>query len=279
MPWIPEQFTAPAAERVKEEARRRRQTAVPYFEGVLTGDVQALEQSFVGEPELHHPTRGRVKGTRAFARFMADQRAWLIEHNATIEHVDLVVTPRRGVEEVVLHLDGDDGPIALPVAIAADREHDGRLIELRMYFSTWQLTGAHAIRPPLLQPDPDALEAGVVGDYQHALAAGDLEGAVACFEPDGYVREPAGADFTHRGTDAQRALYARFFSNGGGIPLERCSATDDGRACALEYNVVRWGRTPIAPEAGIAVYVRGESGRLAVARIYDDCDPPLRARD
>jgi hypothetical protein len=279
MPWIPEQFTAPAAEHLKEEARRRRQTAVPYFEGLLTGDIQALVQSFVAEPEVHHPTRGRVKGTRAFARFMADQRAWLTERNATIEHVGLVVTDSRGVEEVVLHLEGDDGPIALPVAIAADREHDGRLIELRMYFSSWQLTGTHATRPPLLQPDPDVREADVVGEYQHALAAGDVEGAVACFEPDGYVREPAGAAFIHRGTDAQRALYARFFSNGGGIPLEHCSATDDGRACALEYNVVRWGRTPMAPEAGIAVYVRGESGKLAVARIYDDCDPPLTAHD
>jgi hypothetical protein len=29
------------------------------------------------------------------------------------------------------------------------------------------------------------------------------------------------------------------------------------------------------PEAGIAVYVRGDSGKLAAARIYDDADPPL----
>jgi hypothetical protein len=49
--------------------------------------------------------------------------------------------------------------------------------------------------------------------------------------------------------------------NGGGIPLEHCTATDDGRACALEYNVVRWGR--------------GDSGKLAVARVYHDSDPPL----
>jgi hypothetical protein len=49
----------------------------------------------------------------------------------------------------------------------------------------------------------------------------------------------------------------------------------DGRACALEYNVVRWGRTELAPEAGLAVYVRGDGGKLAGARIYDDTDPPL----
>ena len=72
-----------------------------------------------------------------------------------------------------------------------------------------------------------------------------------------------------------RALFELFFSGGGGIPLEHCAVTDSGRACALEYNVVRWGRTDLAPQAGIAVYVRGDTGKLAAARIYDDCDPPL----
>jgi hypothetical protein len=65
------------------------------------------------------------------------------------------------------------------------------------------------------------------------------------------------------------------FSNGGGIPLEACALVDDGHACALEYNVVRWGRTQLPPQAGVAVYVRGQSGKLAAARVYDDTDPPL----
>jgi hypothetical protein len=98
---------------------------------------------------------------------------------------------------------------------------------------------------------------------------------VATFEPDASVREPAGGPYVHRGHAELRALYTLFFSNGGGIPLEHCTATDDGRACALEYNVVRWGRTELPPEAGIAVYVRGQSGKLVAARIYDDSDPPL----
>jgi hypothetical protein len=46
-------------------------------------------------------------------------------------------------------------------------------------------------------------------------------------------------------------------------------------ACALEYNVVRWGETELPPEAGVAVYVRGQSGKLAAVRIYDDADPRL----
>jgi hypothetical protein len=194
-----------------------------------------------------------------------------------VEDVDLVVTDRRTVEEVVLRLDGDDGRVELPVAIVADRSEDAHLVELRVYFSTWPRTGGHAIRPPLLQPDPDVREADVVGEYQRALAAGDVEAAVATFEPDGYVREPAGGVYVHRGSEELRALYELFFANGGGIPLEHCTATDDGRACALEYNVVRWGRTELPPEAGVAVYVRGATGKLAGARIYDrQASAPMR---
>jgi hypothetical protein len=206
---------------------------------------------------------------------VVETNAWLAECNATVNDVYLVVTGRRTVEEVVLILDRDAGRVELPVAIAADRDVDARLLELRVYFSTWPLAGHHAIRPPLLQPDPDVHEGDVVGEYQRALAAGDREAIVAAFGPEGYVREPAGSKYVHRGPDELHSLYELFFSNGGGIPLEHCASTDDGHACALEYNVVRWGRTDLPPQAGIAVYVRGENGKLAVARIYDDSDPPL----
>ena len=65
------------------------------------------------------------------------------------------------------------------------------------------------------------------------------------------------------------------FSNDGGIPLEHCALIDDKGVCALEYNVVRWGQTELSPEAGVAVYARGQSGKLAAVRIYDDVAPPL----
>ena len=50
---------------------------------------------------------------------------------------------------------------------------------------------------------------------------------------------------------------------------------DHSLALRSDNNVVAWGRTELPPEAGIAVYVRGDSGKLAAARIYDDTDPPL----
>jgi hypothetical protein len=275
MPWLPELFTAPALARIWEDERRRRLALVPFFAGVMTGETLPLVQSFAGEPELHHPVRGRVKGVAAFERFVSELRGWLGEHSAAAEDVDFVLTPGRGVEELILCLDTDDGRIELPVAIASDHDERGRIVEQRLYFSSWPLTGGHAIRSPVLQPSPGLDETDVVGDYQRALAAGDIDAVMATFEPDAWVREPAGPAYTHRGADKLRVLYERFFSNGGGIPLEHCAVTDDGRACALEYNVVAWGRTTLSPQAGLAVYVRGDRGRLAAARIYDDADPPL----
>jgi hypothetical protein len=277
MPWLPWLFSGPALERIYDRAAAdaRAATPVPYFDGVRSGETEALIGSFAGEPELHHPIRGRVKGRRAFERFVADTNAWLTARNVVGSPVERIITPRRGVEETVLTFDGDHGRIELPMAIAADRDEDARIIELRLYYSTWPFTGRHANRRPVLQPDPDLHASDVVGEYQRALAAGDVEATVAAFESGAYVREPAGGAYVHRDRDELVAHFGRLFSNGGGIPLEHCAVTDDGRSCALEYNVVRWGRTELAPEAGLAVYVRGATGRLASARIYDDADPPL----
>ena len=56
----------------------------------------------------------------------------------------------------------------------------------------------------------------------------------------------------------------------GGIGIEHATVTDDGTTCAIEFNAVRFGKRPITPQAGLAVYQRGPSGRLHAARIYDD---------
>jgi hypothetical protein len=278
VPWIPELFSAPVLERVKERVRLDELVTVPYFDGLMAGEPDALIESFAGEPELHDPVRGRIKGRRAFEAFATETKAWLVQRNVSVEDVEHVAIERAGFGEAILHLDGESGRVDLPVAVVADREADRRIDELRIYSSSWPLAGRHANRPPLLQPDPELREPHVVADYQRALAAGDVDAIVAAFEPDAYAREPAGGQHVHRGPDGLRAFYELLFSNDGGIALEHCALVGDERACALEYNVVRWGSTELPPQAGVAVYVRGQSGKLAAARIYDDVDPPLGRR-
>ena len=236
---------------------------MPFFDGLMTGEIDALIGSFAGEPELHHPVRGRIKGVAAFARFVTDTddlagRAQRHRRRTSTSSS----RPRRGVEEFVLHLDGDDGRIELPVALAADHDEDGRMIELRIYFSALAAdrrprdpaAGAAARPRPATSPTSSAITSG---RSQPATSTRSWRRS----SPTATVREPAGGDYTHRGADELRALYERFFSNGGGIPLEHCAVTDDGRACALEYNVVAWGRRSCRPQAGLAVYVRGDSGK------------------
>ncbi len=275
MPWVPELFSAPVLERVLEQRQRDEVAAMPFFDGLLAGEPDALVDSFAGEPELYDPVRGRVKGVEAFRAFVAETSAWLAQRNASIANLGHVVLEQHGFEEVVLHLDGETGRVELPFALVADHRSHGRLDELRLYYSSWPLTGRHTNRSPLLGRDPELRAPDVVAEYQRALAAGDVDAIVATFAPDGYTREPAGTRHVHRGPDELRAFYELMFSNGGGIPLRHCALVDDGHACALEYNVVQWGTTELAPQAGVAVYVRGQSGKLAAARIYDDADPPL----
>ena len=124
---------------------------------------------------------------RAFEAFVIETNAWLTQHNALVEEVEHVIPERRGFEEVVLHLEGDTGPVDLPVAIVADHPSDGLINELRIYYSGWPLTGRHANRPRLLQPDP-VRQSDAVADYPRALTAGDVEAIVAAFEADDYAR-------------------------------------------------------------------------------------------
>ena len=67
---------------------------------------------------------------------MTETNAWLAARNAVAGHVERMITPPRGIEETVLTLDGDQGRIELPVASSADRDDDGRIIELRVYYGT-----------------------------------------------------------------------------------------------------------------------------------------------
>ncbi len=180
MPWLPELFSAPALAKLEEQAQHELVT-VPFFEGLIAGEPEALVKSFAGVPELHHPVRGRIRGARAFETYVIETKAWLTQRDITVEHVEHVAEKRRGFGEVVLHLDGEGGPVDLPVAEVADLEPDRRINELRLYYSSWPLTSRHANRPPVLQPDPTLREPDVLADYQRALAAGDVEAIVAAF--------------------------------------------------------------------------------------------------
>jgi hypothetical protein len=127
MPWVPELFSAPALERLRKKLRQDELVTVPYFDGLMAGEPDALIKSFAGEPQLHQPVRGRIKGARAFEAYVTEMNAWLRQRNVSVEDVEHVVTERRGFGEMVLHHDGGTGRVDLPVAIVSDRHPDGRI--------------------------------------------------------------------------------------------------------------------------------------------------------
>jgi hypothetical protein len=275
MPWMPEAFAAPIADTRSERDDASANDALPYYEGILANQPEALVRSFAGEPRVNDPRVGFVEGAMKLRAFVNGTADWLRERDAVVENVALTRTQSRTVEEVVLHLLSDEGVrVELPVAIVTDRNPDRTIKTIRVYHSMWPLTGEHRVRSPLLPGDPTLHAEDSPGDYQRALAEGGLAGIVRIFEPDGYAREPSGRAYLHCGAESLRKLYTHMFANGGGIPLEHCTLTDDGVRCAIEYNCVRWGVTDIPPQAGVAIYERGSSGLLAAARIYDDVEPP-----
>jgi len=271
---MPEFFSAPIAEARRAAEAAHTNDAVAFYEGIMAEEPDALVRSFAGEPLVHDPRVGHVEGARGLRAHVSGTVAWLRERDAVVENVALTLTPNRTVEEVVLYLIEAGRRVELPVAVVTDRNPDRTIKTIRVYHSMWPLTGGHRVREPLLPLDPTVAAPDVVGEYQRALAAGDLEAVLATYEDDAYVREPSGGEYVYRGKEKLREVYSFQFANGGGIPLEHCTVTDDGVRCAVEYNCVRWGVTEIPPQAGVAVYERGASGRLAGGRIYDDVDPP-----
>ena len=242
---------------------------------LLSGDPVRLLEAFPGGVRIDDPRTGRIEGEAALREFCRSSHAWLEERGARSTAGPVTIGQDRVVGEFELTLTQDGRTFGLPIAVVVEPDPQNRSVWIRTYHSQWPLLGRHLVRPPLIARDPDVRESDVVGEYQAALAAGDADRITATFEPDGCFREPAGPQFRRCGTADLHAFFTLFFSKGGGIILEHCTVTEDGVRTALEFNAVRWGGVDLPPQAGVAIYERGRSGRLHEARIYDDVQGPV----
>src|SRR5262245_24655074 len=239
-----------------------------------SGDPTRLIEAFPGGVTVDDPRAGHVEGQAALEDYCRESGSWLRERQAVAHVIATTNGPTRVVGEFGLDLVQDGRSFTLPVAVVVEPDSRRQSVAIRSYHSHWPLLGRHLVRSPLLERDPNAIEADVVGEYQAALAAGDKDRWVGAFEADGCFREPSGGEHNYCGTDALRQLAEAFFARGG-IILEHCTVTDDGIRVGLEFNAVEWGGVRMPHQAGVAVYERGGTGRLAAARVYDDVDPPL----
>lgn len=233
---------------------------------LIAGDLGAIG-AFADRATADSPLGGKQQP----AEFVAETHAWLERHSAAADGGASVVTQERAIHEFTLRLTFDDASRAVPVMLVADVRED-RIRDLRVYHSTWPLTGGHSVRPPLMQYDVTERPPEPVGTYHEALGRGDAAAADGVFEQAGCVREPAGEPYVHCGVE--RAEWYRGVLAAGPIVLELGTIADDGETVVYEYLATRWGSEALAPQAGAAAYQRGRSGKLVSARIYDDVEPP-----
>ena len=70
MPWMPEAFTAPIADDRREQDAASANDAVPYYEGILAEEPEALIRSFAAQqPRVNDPRVGHVEGARKLRAF------------------------------------------------------------------------------------------------------------------------------------------------------------------------------------------------------------------
>ncbi len=246
-----------------------------YLPELVASRPEPLSLRLGDRATVDDPIFGRTSGMPALRRYLEEVAAWLAKHSASFERVAFTMGPDRDVTEGTLGLTFEGRRVSVPVAIVAERRKE-REVELRLYYSTRPIKGTHAVRSPLLPQDDSIAVPPPVAAHLDALRRGDAASMVATYEVGGTLRDPAGTVRT-RDEDGKELLAfygALFRPGGGGIEVLNGARADDGTTCALEYTVVRVHGKGVAPQAGLAVYERGDSGKLRAVRVYEDVEVP-----
>ncbi|HLK35693.1 MAG TPA: hypothetical protein VKU41_03000 [Polyangiaceae bacterium] len=246
-----------------------------YFPALVSVQPDQLVRRLGDRATVDDPIFGRANGP-ALTRYLEEIAAWLSKRGAAFERVSFVTGSDRDVTEGTLALAFDGRAVQVPVAVVAERRPE-REVEIRLYYSTEPIKGTRAVRSPLLPKDDEVAVPPPVSAHLDALARGDLGAIVASFEVGGTLRDSAGRTYVRdEGGQVLRAFYEKSVAapggGAGGVLVLKGARADDGRTCALEYTVVRARGRDIAPQAGLAVYERGESGLLRTLRIYEDVE-------
>jgi hypothetical protein len=268
MPWLPDFRNAAELARRQTYAAGHADPVGQYIAALTGGDPHAIEDAWPERVVVFDPRAGEVRGHHELRYFVHHSRELLARFGFHgMETRSETVVPGRAAVELLGRVTSDGKERPWPVAIVAESRDDS--VVFRSYFSRLPTEGRHFPRPAIL-PATDERPGDVVGRHLDALAAGDADGVLATFGPEGYLRETT--EQTHRGGAELRAYFKRVFGAEGGVELQCCTVTDDGVRCAVEYTCVRWGGREVAPQAGLAVYERGTDGLLAAVRLYDDLD-------
>src|ERR1700729_3962600 len=188
MPWFPDFSSAVELARRQTRAAGQADPVAQYFTALNQGDTHVLETVWPGEVVVYDPRAGEIRGHKKLREFVGANKSLFAKRHARTETVASTVVDGRAVVELVVHLIYDGREVAWPIAVVAESPDDQSVV-FRTYCSQWPVDGRRHLRPPILKPG-DAHPGGVVGRYQAALDAGDIDAAWGTFGPAGNNPEP-----------------------------------------------------------------------------------------
>jgi len=241
-----------------------------YLPALASSQPDQLARRLGDRATVDDPIFGRTSGMPALLTYLQEVSAWLTKHAGTFDKLAFTMGSDRDVTEGTLTLTYEGRRVTVPVAVVAERRKE-REVELRCYYSTRPINGAHAVRSPLLPQDDEVSVPPPVAAHLDALGKGEAGAIVASFETNGTLRDAEGASYAKEGGGLE-AHYVKLFGGQAGIEVLKGARADDGRTCALEYTIVRVRGKGVPPQAGLAVYERGESGLLHAVRVYEDVE-------
>ena len=243
-----------------------------YFTVLKKEDIDNLSSILNNESIMYTPFEGKIIGRNDIKNYFIIQKEWLNSKKAKIDVINTIDNNNRIVIEFVIFFNKQGKLIELPVVAVLDIDNSS-INSIRIYHSTWPLTGKHTVIKPILEPEEILDEPDIISMYMQGIKNADKEFVLSLFEEKAYVQEPSGSKFRHQGK-AEREKFYSFTLDKGGVHLKYCASTFDGKHFAVEYVFDEWGDKKFEPQAGIAIYEIGESGKIAAVRIYDDASPP-----
>lgn len=243
-----------------------------YFTILKKEDIESLSSILNDKSIIYTPLDGKIIGRDNIKNYILKQKEWLNTKKAKVEVINSIDITNRIVIEFVIYLNKGNKEIELPIVAVLDIENFF-ISSIRIYHSTWPLTGKHVVIKPILEPEDNLDEPDIISLYMEGIKNADKEFVLSLFEDKAYIQEPSGSKFRHQGRTGREKFYS-YALDKGGVPLKHCTATFDGKHFAVEYVFNEWGDKKFEPQAGIAIYEIGESGKIAAVRIYDDASPP-----
>ena len=243
-----------------------------YFTILKKEDIESLSSILDDNSIMYTPLDGKIIGRDNIKKYILRQKEWLNTKKAKVEVINSIDITNRIIIEFIIYLNKDDKEIELPIVAVLDIENYF-ISSIRIYHSTWPLTGKHIVIKPILEPEDHLDEPDIISLYMEGIKNADKEFVLSLFEDKAYIQEPSGSKFRHYGKAGREKFYS-YALDKGGVPLKHCTATFDGKHFAVEYVFDEWGDNKFEPQAGIAIYEIGESGKIAAVRIYDDASPP-----